>query len=404
MTQTSPPLQPLPYHQEIVDLLKEQQPKLWEWFASGTSHDEQTQAVRLELLKSAYRLDPETSPGLYEPARLACSKLGLDVPVTFYQSQRVGDGLNAGIAFIPGEIHILLHGPVTDVLDEPELLAMIGHELAHYLLLTSWDKQFLVADQVLSALSNDVQVEPAHQESHRLFRLYSEIFCDRGAKVACEELHPVVSTLVKVETGLKTVSAESYLKQADEIFSHGESKTQGLTHPECFIRARAIKLWQENGEHAEPEIRRLIEGSPTLQELDLVAQRKVGQWTRTIIDHLLSHPWMRTETVLSHARLFFEDYAPPEQSPEDAIAQVQTPDENLQLYLCYVMLDFVTTDAELEDVPLAAAVLLAEQLKLTDRFEEIVRKELKLRKKQFDQVRKDAADIVRKAGQEVRAS
>ena len=44
-----------------------------------------------------------------------------------------------------------------------------------------------------------------------------------------------------METGLSEVSAESYLRQADEIFSAGRTQANQLTHPEPYIRARALK-------------------------------------------------------------------------------------------------------------------------------------------------------------------
>jgi len=51
-----------------------------------------------------------------------------------------------------------------------------------------------------------------------------------------------ISSLIKVQTGLVDAQAESYLKQSEEIFGQAEIKTEGLTRPESFIRARALKL------------------------------------------------------------------------------------------------------------------------------------------------------------------
>ena len=42
-----------------------------------------------------------------------------------------------------------------------------------------------------------------------------------------------------VATALAALSAAAYLAQADEIFARAEPTTEGLTHPETFIRARA---------------------------------------------------------------------------------------------------------------------------------------------------------------------
>ena len=61
--------------------------------------------------------------------------------------------------------------------------------------------------------------------------------------------------LVKISTELEEVSAESYIRQAEEIFSKGPTKAAELTHPEPFIRARAVKLYAD--EDARADARRL---------------------------------------------------------------------------------------------------------------------------------------------------
>jgi hypothetical protein len=61
---------------------------------------------------------------------------------------------------------------------------------------------------------------------------------------------------------------------------------------------------------------------------------------------LLYYPGMQTDSVLAHARLFFEDYVPPSTAHvDDALAaDIQTEDEPLRDYYCYVLLDFATSD------------------------------------------------------------
>ena len=117
--------------------------------------------------------------------------------------------------------------------------------------------------------------------------------------------------LVKVHTGAATVNSQSYLRQADEVFERGPAATKGITHPEAFIRARAIRLWAEGAAEADAQVREMIEGWPGIDELDLLRQAEVSSVTRRLIDALLGHGWMQTDLVLAHARLYFEDYAPP---------------------------------------------------------------------------------------------
>ena len=161
-------LEPLPYHREILFYLQTEQRELWDWFSSNRVQDQHADSVRLDLLKTTYRIEPETAPRLHELAHAASERLGLNVPITFYQSQR-SQQLNASLAFLMNEAHIVLHGSLTDVLSDSEILAVLGHELSHQFLWTQWKGRYLIADQVLSALTNDAAAETAHCESARLF-------------------------------------------------------------------------------------------------------------------------------------------------------------------------------------------------------------------------------------------
>ena len=65
-----------------------------------------------------------------------------------------------------------------------------------------------------------------------------------------------MAALIETGTGLSEVSAESYLRQADEISTKSRIPADDLSHPEPYIRARALRLWAEQGEAAEPKCSR----------------------------------------------------------------------------------------------------------------------------------------------------
>jgi len=111
---------------------------------------------------------------------------------------------------------------------------------------------------------------------------------------------------------------------------------------------------------------------------------------------------MQTELVLAHARLFVEDYVPPEELCDDpALAEdIRTDDLPMQDFYAYVLLDFVTADRDLEELPLAAALSLAEDLRLKDRFTEIAKRELRLRKKQLETIDQDKNELLAKANED----
>ena len=280
-----------------------------------------------------------------------------------------------------------------------ELRGLFGHELGHYLLWSLDGGKYLTASEMLQALITDAHAHPAHFASWRLFRLYTEIFCDRVAWRVTNELAAVVSMLVKVQTGVSDVDAAAYLRQAEEIFARGEIATQDLTHPEAFIRARSVQLWAEQHARVEQSITGMIGGKPGMDELDLLEQTRVSQLTRRVIDSLLCHKWMQTDAVLAHARLFFEDYSP----PAELLIDVELPTalrlepDSVRDYYCYVLLDFVTVDRELDEPPLAVMLTLAELWNMKPRLLELLRQELKLRKNQLEKLDKNKVQLLAEA-------
>lgn len=393
-------LKPLPYHIALCDFLKREEDKLWDWFASNKAKRDQADAVRFDLLKKTYRVEQASDPALYEAANDAAEALRLNVPITVYQSQ-APEGLNAGLAYVPGEAHIILSGPVKTTFDATELRALMGHELAHFTLWEGWDGEHLVADQVLAALTHDEQAMPAHHESARLVNLYNEICCDRGSLAVVRDPLAVISMLVKVTTGLNEVNAASYLRQAEEILRKDGVKSTGLTHPEAFVRARSVQLFFDGGEDVENRIVDMIEGSLTLDGLDLLQQLRVSGRTRRLIDAMLAAKWLQTDLTLGHARLYFPEYtAANEGELERLTSDLKTPDAALEDYYCYVLLDFVTADRELEEAPLAAALALVERFGLKEQFSAIAKKELRLTKKQFDQIDRNRDALLNRAHQE----
>jgi Zn-dependent protease with chaperone function len=394
-------LGPLPYQSQILDYLRTEERDLWTWFSSSRARSEHGESVRLDLLKSTYRLEPAAHAELYVRAQEARAALGLEIPVTLYQAQ-VSTGLNASLAYIPGEAHLVLSGPVLSAVAPSELLSILAHELSHYLLWEREDGAYLVARQVLQAMAGHRQAQPSHARSARLFHLYEEVYADRGSLLVSGDVQVTVAGLVKLETGLASVSGESFLRQAEEIFSRERVKTQGTSHPESFIRARALKLWSDGGPAAEAPIAEMLEGPLELDELDLLGQRKLTRLSRRLLGDLLAPAWFQTEPVLGHARLFFRDFALTGMPDEEPLAKEDFPtkDRGLQDYLCYLLLDFAAVDPDLEESPLAAAFGLGERLGLADRLEEIAGKELGLSRKELAKIRKERGRILEEAGRQ----
>jgi hypothetical protein len=394
--QADPILEPLPYHVELRDYLKSQERDLWNWFASAQAQADYTENLRMGLLKSTYRLNMESHPDLFLIVEAVKSRLQLDIPVTVYQAQNAPHP-DAALYFIPGEGHIVFSGPVLSLLNTEEIKSVLGHELAHYFL-WQWEQGELhIADRLIQAIACDPRASVSHEQTARHFQLYTEIFADRGSLCVTGDVHPVIAGLVKIQTGLTQVSAPAYLKQAEEIFSKDNVTTEGLSHPEAFIRTRALSLWQQQRHDAHPHIAKMIEGADVLDNLDLSGQRRMVKNTRRLLEYFLQPEWFQTPSVLGHAKLFFDDFHPA--AAKDALMPdaFKSSDFKTREYLCYVLLDFVTADPELDDMPLAAALELSRQLAFDTQFEKLAAKELKLKIRDVRKIKVQAAEMLAKA-------
>lgn len=404
-TESNPLLQrlrPLDYHAAMVAYLKSHESKLWDFHANLRHKQEQLDAIRLDLLKSTVRLSREAQPQLHAAFDDAARALDLNVPVSFYQSQSGNAAhINASVCCLPGECHVILSGPVLTMLDELELRALAGHELSHYRFLESNDGEMGIADRVLGAIVSDPRHEPSHIISAQRFRQYTEIYADRGSFLATRDLHAVIRCLVKVETALETVDAAAYLQQADEIFAKSDATTQGITHPESFIRARALAQWTAaSAEDGDSDVRRMIEGPLQLDRLDLLSQTQLTEITRRFIARLLEPNWFRGATVMAQARLCFSDFvmpSGPQSAAVDVLVELQPLHPSLRDYFCYLMLDFAAVDPMLDDLPLLRGFEVAESLHCRERLEEIAAKELKLTKKALAKLRADGPDLLERA-------
>ena len=201
----------------------------------------------------------------------------------------------------------------------------------------------------------------------------------------------MISSLIKVSTGLKFVDPSSYLEQTEEILERRLEGSAGLTHPELHIRAKSVDLL--SGEAPDVNaLTDLVRGPLDAKRLDLTGQQILAGIVRRLADCALAPAFMRGEYAANLARRYFEDYEMPDAGPEAGLgelaAEIAPFAKSCHELFAYVLLDFATADPDGGDFALAWTLDMADRLGLSGVYEPLVRKELKRKKDAIAKLRR----------------
>lgn len=369
------------YHIDICNYLEQREPALWAWGASAKQGD--LKEVRLHLLKTTYQLSAEAHPELHAAAARAAAVFGIAPHVCLYQSNDAG-GLNVAVYIAPDEAHLIFQGPVLTMLAGAELDAVLGHELAHYRLWLRDEGRFWIASRIVTRLAHEEGGAGVWTNTAARYQQYTEIYADRGAYAVCSDITPCIASLVKIETGSAQVHVDSYLQQADQVLAHAGVVNEGVTHPQAFIRAKALALHAAGDSALGSTLARLLAGPLELDRLDIVDQVELHLLTRSVLARLLAPAWFGSDAVLALARRYFPDFV----EGEPALARHTGPSGAVQLppqhklapFFGFVLLDFAFVDPALEELPVAAALRMADELGIADAFAALLIKETGMKK------------------------
>lgn len=375
-------LTPLPYHQQVVDYLKTSEPAVWSWASSLGVRQEHAQDVRAQLLRDTYRLSPETHPDAYQACETALRRLHIQAPATLYQA---GDGtMNASLHYLAGEVHVVFYGPILERLDAQELLALLGHELAHYRLWSEHDGAYLTAERILNHSLADLHAPASLVQTARLYSLHTEIYADRGAALVVSGPEPAITSLVKVHTGIVTVNAASYLQQARELDGDDAPLSQGVSHPETFLRSQALDSWWQQLAETDAWLQRRLRGPLSLNRLDITGQVELTALTRRFIATFISAPALHSEAVLNQVRSFFPDWSDHEPVLDLSTLTAERIDASVHEYLHFIMLDLCLIDPDLRDDALLHAARTAQKTGSERDFLAVLKRDIKLPKRELD--------------------
>ncbi|NEX93426.1 M48 family metalloprotease [Caulobacter sp. 17J65-9] len=375
-------LRPLPYHLRLVEHLKRAEPEVWRWASSYAVQEQHVQAMRAGLLRETYRLTSESHAQAYAALATVTTKLEIDAPATLYQAG--GESMNAALFYLPGEVHVVLYGPVLEKLSAEEFIALLGHELSHYRLWAMDGGDYHTASRILDHTLADPGAAASHVNTARLFGLYTEVFADRGAAFVSGAAGPSISTLVKVQTGAANVDAAAYLAQAEELEQADPSLSQAVSHPEIFIRAQAADKWTRGEAGLDAWLRKRLQGPLSMAKLDLIDQGELERLTRRLIARFVEQEPMRSELVMSQVRRYFPDWSATEATLDLATVTPETADDSARDYLGFVMLDLALADPDLRDHALVEAARAVRTLGRSDAFLEALKRDAGLAKREVD--------------------
>jgi hypothetical protein len=365
-----PSLSPLAYHRSVLTHVRRSDQRAWESLLPQQAGDPQLSEA---LLRHTYRLEPENHAALHQAGRRAAAALELEGPIEFFQAQGSTTS-NASLLHQPDRSVILFEGPLLEMLDEDELTAVCGHELAHRLLWTLDEGAYLATDRLLDAAAADARTPAQYLETQRRWTMACELYADRGALVACGDLSTTVRALLKLQTGLSGVDPEAYLRQANELdLSTG---SRGTSHPEGVARAWALRGWL-----AEEDVEVLLTGPLDVDAPDLLDAVLLRELSADFAAHAAAEPGLRTDAVAAHAS-GFSDPPGPVVVPAGALPRFDEPlamrpvdgaplprpralTPASKQYLCYLLLDLATADPETGDAGLIASMGLARRARLT---------------------------------------
>ncbi|MCH9696419.1 MAG: M48 family metalloprotease [Gammaproteobacteria bacterium] len=381
-------LAPFQYHNDVCTHLKRNEPGLWQWFVSDNFSTADAEHSKLELLKSCYRMGAESHADLYQIAREVAERLEIDFPITLYQAQSAGASPNAALYFFDDELCVVLSGAIDELLDAAELRSLFGHEFSHHRLYTANNGEFFAASRLLMWCAQQPDCHEAYVETARRFQLQTELYADKGGAFVCENATSAMSSLIKVSTGLKTVAVDDYVEQAQEVLSKDDTGSDGLTHPEIYLRVKAL----HDGMNDPADYSRLVRGKLDSGRLDILDQRELATLTHNIVQTIGYDERFRSDEHTVLMREYYPSFKwdKIQRSVQVLRAPVADASELTHSYLAYLLLDLATADRD-DSYPLLGPMLhFAESLGVHKILEATARKELKLRKSDTDKAMRNA--------------
>ena len=223
--------------------------------------------ARTELLGTAVKVSDQQYPRVFEAAKRAGAALNVRVPVVFASPS---NSIKVKVLGTDDAPHLIVNLELAEKLDDTELVAAIGHELAHV------QNGHILFATALYYLNNSAAffvrwvVQPAIMTLQAWSRR-AEVTCDRGALLAVRDLDKTLQALVKLELGLdkgSAFNADEYLRSLPDV-KKGIGRYAELfrSHPYVPKRVQALRLFADSALYAQLSGHDPT-GKPSLPDID----------------------------------------------------------------------------------------------------------------------------------------
>ncbi|HEX4454525.1 MAG TPA: M48 family metallopeptidase [Kofleriaceae bacterium] len=223
--------------------------------------------ARTELLGTAVKVSDQQYPRVFEAAKRAGAALNVRVPVVFAAPS---DSIKIKVLGTDDSPHLIVNMALAEKLADYELVAAIGHELAHI------QNGHILYVTALHYLNNSAAffvrwvVQPAIITLQAWSRR-AEVTCDRGALLAVRDLDKTLQAMVKLELGVDkgaAFNADEYLKALPDV-KKGIGRYAELFRSNPYVpkRVQALRLFADSALYAQVTGQDPT-GKPSLLDID----------------------------------------------------------------------------------------------------------------------------------------
>jgi Zn-dependent protease with chaperone function len=228
--------------------------------------------ARTELLGTAVKVTDQQYPRVFEATKAAAATLHVRMPAVFASPS---SSMKVKLLGTDDAPHLIVNLELAEKLDDTELLAAIGHELAHI------QNGHILYTTALHYLNTSAAffvrwvIQPAIMTLQAWSRR-ADITCDRASLLVVKDVDKTLQALVRMELGLEKGSAfnaEEYLRALPDIKKGiGRFAEMFRSHPYVPKRVQALRLFGESALYAHVTGQDPT-GKPSLNDID----KKVGE-------------------------------------------------------------------------------------------------------------------------------